>query len=508
MNVPQIDDQRAIRNERRAFYTTVVFAVLILIALWTFVAVTTTKTREEDEVNSARVLERMTYSVEEQARRMFKMVEIFLVSVDHWMQQNPTADPREDARLGAMIRDFRVATGGIVHVGVVAADGQSFALSDESGHRQGDVSGSDYFIALRERVGRGAGQLFVGEATRVPDSGRGVLPVAMPLSMVRHGLVMARASIDVDALMGMFDQQRPPAGGTIALVRTDGRLLARVPAEIQVVGRSVAGGALFRHMETTGRTRDVVVQPSAIDGVVRQFSYAALQDYPLVVVVSARWDQVMADWKRDVRIALAVATMLSSLVLLTLWWQLRLLRSLASSREQLEVLAATDAMTETFNHSAFIEILGRDFARSRRYGEPLSVMMLDIDFFKRINDGYGHAVGDEALRAFARVLKDELRNVDIIGRLGGEEFGIILPNTALLPAIRLAERLRDQVAGIVVTSPTQDDVRFTTSVGVAQMDVGDIDPDHLLGRADEALYAAKERGRNRVEPAPSPVESD
>ena len=122
---------KSIINERRAFYTTVVFAVLILIALWSFVAVTTTKTREEDQANSARVLERMTYSVEEQARRMFKIVEIFLVSVDHWMRQNPAGDPRHDPRFGAMMRDFRQATGGIIHVSVVDAEGRAFSVSDE-----------------------------------------------------------------------------------------------------------------------------------------------------------------------------------------------------------------------------------------------------------------------------------------------------------------------------------------------------------------------------------------
>jgi diguanylate cyclase (GGDEF)-like protein len=223
-------------------------------------------------------------------------------------------------------------------------------------------------------------------------------------------------------------------------------------------------------------------------------------------VLSAGVQEVLADWRRNLAVAITVAILLSALVLLTLWRQLALLSSLAVSRTQLELLAATDAMTGTLNHTAFMDVLARDFARSRRYGESLTVLMLDIDFFKRINDGYGHAVGDDALRSFARVLKSELRTVDAIGRLGGEEFGIILPNTAGDPAQRLAERLREQIAAIVVKSPRKEEVRFTTSIGLAQMDVDDVDPERLLGRADAALYQAKAHGRNRVEVSrPSPA---
>ena len=124
-------------------------------------------------------------------------------------------------------------------------------------------------------------------------------------------------------------------------------------------------------------------------------------------------------------------------------------------------------------------------------------MMLDVDHFKRVNDTYGHDVGDQALKALTETCNTALRTSDLLGRLGGEEFALLLPSTALPGGLILAERIRAQVEQMKLATST-DELSFTISVGVCTLNEDDGDFDVLLNRADKALYAAKHGGRNRV----------
>jgi diguanylate cyclase (GGDEF)-like protein/PAS domain S-box-containing protein len=159
--------------------------------------------------------------------------------------------------------------------------------------------------------------------------------------------------------------------------------------------------------------------------------------------------------------------------------------------------ATTDSLTGSFNRRYFMETSNGEIVRSRRHGHQLSILMFDIDKFKSINDTYGHPVGDEAIRALARVLKEGGRNCDVVGRLGGEEFAMLLPETLTEQAVEVAERLRLMIMDIRI--PVKDAiVKFTSSVGVTSLMAGDRNVEDMLSRADEALYEAKNTGRNRV----------
>ncbi|QNM97773.1 sensor domain-containing diguanylate cyclase [Chitinimonas koreensis] len=164
---------------------------------------------------------------------------------------------------------------------------------------------------------------------------------------------------------------------------------------------------------------------------------------------------------------------------------------------KLEELASTDSLTGLYNRRAFHERAEIELRRVERQPGPLSALIFDIDHFKRVNDGYGHDIGDEAIRLLARTVSQQLRDVDILARFGGEEFVALLPNTTLDAALEIAERLRIDVAAISIPCPAGP-IAITASFGAAEWEPG-IGIDTLIARADQALYGAKHTGRNRVE---------
>lgn len=166
--------------------------------------------------------------------------------------------------------------------------------------------------------------------------------------------------------------------------------------------------------------------------------------------------------------------------------------------KNLEHEAWTDPLTQVANRRHFLEIARLEFGRCRRYGHPLSLWMLDIDHFKDVNDTYGHHAGDLALQALARASQQALRDWDILGRVGGEEFAVLLPETQSDQALLVAERLRQAVANASTPLGEGHSVDLTVSIGIATAQEDDADVDALFNRADKALYEAKQTGRDKV----------
>jgi diguanylate cyclase (GGDEF)-like protein len=164
----------------------------------------------------------------------------------------------------------------------------------------------------------------------------------------------------------------------------------------------------------------------------------------------------------------------------------------------LERLATTDTLTGLANRRYFIELAERVFYQAQRYNRPLSVVMIDVDNFKHINDTFGHAAGDEVLRAVARRMQEVLRRSDILGRYGGDEFVMLLPETGQEGARRMTERLRAAVATMAGALPELD-APVSLSIGlVSATRMASLTLDALLQYADKALYASKQAGRDRV----------
>jgi diguanylate cyclase (GGDEF)-like protein len=160
-------------------------------------------------------------------------------------------------------------------------------------------------------------------------------------------------------------------------------------------------------------------------------------------------------------------------------------------------LAVTDPLTELYNRRFLYELGRREFERARRYDHPMSVLVIDLDLFKQINDTYGHSTGDQALRIIAEHMQLGLRSTDVLGRYGGDEFFALLVETDLQEALAVAERLSTQVKKTCI-AVEGGYLELTTSIGAATMTADTINLDELINAADEALYRAKNAGRNCI----------
>jgi diguanylate cyclase (GGDEF)-like protein len=221
----------------------------------------------------------------------------------------------------------------------------------------------------------------------------------------------------------------------------------------------------------------------------------------LLIMLGFYWLEVqISDW----RLALVDAGLLAVIVATIAYFafvhpkdqQIRaMMAAMEEAKLEAENLARFDALTGVLSRRALLEVLDTEVERATRYGSALACLMLDLDHFKKFNDTYGHQFGDKVLHQIAQVISGHCRTIDFLGRYGGEEFLVILPETRIDGAATFAERLRSAVAE---TSLQQNDERITVSIGVAEWRIGDGSASKLISQADLALFQAKAAGRNRV----------
>jgi len=174
-------------------------------------------------------------------------------------------------------------------------------------------------------------------------------------------------------------------------------------------------------------------------------------------------------------------------------------RELEDVLSKLEVLAITDALTELFNRRYFETIIEKEFSRTARYKSPSSCLMIDVDFFKRVNDTYGHRTGDRVLKELAAMIRNCMRKVDTVARWGGEEFIVLLPGTNKENALQAASRILKSISAHKFSDISEE---ITVSIGIASVPDPSIDTaEQLIDKADFSLYDAKSKGRNRIEVA-------
>jgi diguanylate cyclase (GGDEF)-like protein len=323
------------------------------------------------------------------------------------------------------------------------------------------------------------GELMVIQARRFPGDGF---------------LGLAGIGLNLEFFSAWLDSISMQPHALVAIVDGNRSLLGARPVVAEALGNTVDAPLLERFM-ASGEPHGTLRGRSALDGENRILAFRWAGDLPFIVIVGEADRDWLANWWRQAATSAVVLFLFMLMGLVILREHLAVLRQ----REELRLVAQSDFLTGVANRRHFITLAEAELRRARRFEEPFAVLMLDIDYFKSINDTHGHALGDRAIVEFSRACQVTLREVDVLGRFGGDEFAILLPNVSDEGARTLAKRIGEAVRGIVLRDDAGNPVSLTASIGGVVVHKPEQELDEIIARADAALYRAKERGRDRAE---------
>ncbi|MEZ2354320.1 diguanylate cyclase [Caballeronia sp. RCC_10] len=370
----------------------------------------------------------------------------------------------------------------------------------------------EYFKFHRTHTDRGP---HIGLPVRSRSTGMWIIPVSRRINKADGSFGgVALATVSIDFFKQFYDSLEIGEAGAILLALDSGTMMLRRPFNDSFVGKDMNSSPLYQAYGSDGGTGTVMLRSSQ-DGVVRIVTYRRVHGYPLFVAAALSKDEMLAGWWRDAMVHSSGVALLVFAVALCGWRLTRQihLRSIAEARliatrteleqanETLERIAMQDGLTGLANRRHFDLTLKSEFGRAARYGGKLSLIMLDVDFFKQYNDTYGHRAGDDCLRAIADAIRNSApsRPGDLVARYGGEEMAVILPGSDIAGAMAIAEKIRYAVQALRIPHTANAAGVVTISAGVESVAVHQgMEPAELIEAADRSLYAAKACGRNRV----------
>lgn len=299
--------------------------------------------------------------------------------------------------------------------------------------------------------------------------------------------------VDVSLLRERLTLRNQRTGNSQALLTEDARVYSRTPDHDLHVGKQLPLLA-ERSGVSAERPYASTVAVSPLDGQERIIAYQHLRRYPMLAAATLPVDERLDAWKERMLLVFVLWLALSAAIV-------AVARRAATISRILSEQASIDALTGVYNRRSIMARASEFGRMGDRQGE-LSMLMIDIDHFKEINDTYGHPAGDDAIRRISQLLRTEVRAIDIVGRYGGEEFLVLMPDTGSPGAAHVAEKLRATVEARITTP-----MPITISVGVATNMCGNRSFEQILAQADAALYEAKQAGRNCVRVAQPPAEA-
>jgi len=471
----------------------VVSLLLVLLSLVVGQSILTSLRQHEEQA----IVE--TYSVahvlESDLTGLFDKLKLALHAVAS-ARERDLAAPRSG---GGASRDY------IAVLGNLLPDAAWFVVSDAGGRIVVDrefpeapspgIESRPYFARLRETCFSG---MAISPPLREGKHGPWMIEVARRIEHSDGRFAGAAvAALSIDRLVAMLAAADTGGNGSVTLYGENLAILARHPAMADPASGSGAASDELRELAGKGEISGTFRAISRVDGVDRTYSYRRLGGYPLHITVGRSASEHLGHWRRDMGIVAILAGVLFLVTIAATAMIHRAWRRQRRVARLLEMQAHTDALTGLANRRHFFEMAEAELLRTRRYDAPLSLLMIDIDHFKEMNDTHGHRAGDRVLQNLARTCLEVLRNVDVAGRVGGEEFAVLLPETELAGAMEVAERLREAVEKSAVDREEGRALRITVSVGVAILEAHS-NLDTLLSQADTALYDAKHQGRNRV----------
>lgn len=356
----------------------------------------------------------------------------------------------------------------------------------------------------------------IGAPVLSKSSGHWVIPVSRRIELADGTFAgVALVALRLDSFERAYDGLHLGATGTAFFALNNGTMLYRRPFDAGMIGMNVADGDVLTTYRNQGPT-GTGMMTAKVDGVERLYSYRHLEQYPLIVAAGLSKEDVFAEWHW---LALGIMGGTLAAVAALLWLFGRLLRQikvreqieatlkitaaeLEKANANLESMAMKDGLTGLANRRAFDDALEHEVRRAQRDNKRVSLIMLDVDFFKKFNDTYGHLAGDECLRALARAVAGSLgRSEDLAARYGGEEFAVIMPGAETEGALQVAEEIRQAVMALNIRHAGNASGVVTISLGVATIAPGaehGADQKSLIKQADERLYQSKSNGRNCV----------
>lgn len=428
--------------------------------------------------------------------------EVDAVELEHPDQVSPA----RRAELEGMLGHRQLRNAGIVSLAMASAAGYRLASAPDSAQGQ-RITRLEYYRALSTGA-RDVPLLWSSEAR--PD---GIRRVHMARRVYRPdghvaGAIVAELDL-TDSIGDVSNNMGLEAKDFLSLHDLDNGVLAAYLAAANS-GAEASGVSLVSQAIAQSKTEGISHAISTSDGYHRVFAYRKLPRYPLYLVYGKDVGNALAIWKYElaaVVLAGLISIAVSALVTVGIRRHVAVAQQLDIVRGHLkesnralrialaatELMAAKDQLTDLWNRRTFDQRLKESVAHQERHEGTFSLLLIDIDHFKRINDRYGHMAGDDVLRRFADVLRERLRQNDVAARWGGEEFAVLADGASLENGRLLAEQIRGAVADEVFPGAEST----TVSIGVAEFGSGE-NEDDLLQRADQALYEAKRLGRNRV----------
>ncbi|MBF0266534.1 MAG: GGDEF domain-containing protein [Gammaproteobacteria bacterium] len=441
-------------------------------------------------------ISRTSYLIEEWVKGAFKQSDYVLrdiiSAVDVDELQLPTLDAEKHERRNNWLVKKRST---ITNASLVALYDKNCVITHSPGNPKAkgfDASSRDYCHKFKSSpsldtwvtsayVPKGKKQLHAAQFRRFSSTSselEGLVGFALNLNFFNEWVT--RLKVPPNGLIGIFD--------------TNSNLLAFRSNDSEKTSLKV-NDLILEKLQSIHTRHTLIHQVDLSDDKKRLVSYRKINELPFIVVVGEADMDWLSDWKIQIWISLVSLLIICYLIIINATEHDKVLRQ----RDLLSKAANTDSLTNLINRRHFNELAIREIQRARRTNRPLGIVMLDIDYFKNINDTHGHAIGDQALIAFANACCATLRNIDIVARFAGDEFIVLLPEISQNNLLEIIERLRLAISEIKLNVGNDKELRMTTSIGISWA-IGNGVPklDEFILQADNQLYLAKQQGRNKV----------
>jgi diguanylate cyclase (GGDEF)-like protein len=480
----------------------VLFIAVVCLTLCGLLYLQLEQSRQHDLALAQVASSNLTRAMAQQAEDTFMQADLVLTSLADWIQADGFGAPQK-ARLQKTFARRVQALNQLHGIFLFDQKGQWVVTSFDELPRGPGVGDRDYFKFHQQNASSLA---HIGPAIRSRVNGEWIIPISKRVNDKNgnfQGVLLA--GIKMAYFDQFFKSFSIDDNGSMFLGLTDGTLLARRPFVESQIGTSLAKSEIFEKLLPNAPSGNAMFS-SLVDGVVRLYGYRQLDSYPLVVSAASSRDSILKDWNDTAFRSTVIVALVVLGVGLFGWVFLYQVRvgeqveaDLRNAKEALKLIATHDSLTGLGNRRLFEGALDIEFSRGARQSSSLSLIMLDIDYFKRYNDAYGHVAGDHCLAEVARAVKGCChRKADLAVRYGGEEFAVLLPDTDIHGAMVIAEQIRRSVMDKNIIHSGSPSGFVTVSLGCYSfVPTGRDSMEVFIERADAALYQAKHSGRNR-----------